>query len=269
LIIARAIKTARHLARTQGGSTWARLRSVTLINHLKSLIWRRDLISRFSFAWLDPRPGSFKHELKQLKHDLQYWMISRIMKFRWGSRRVGIIRARRARRRFQRWLDEINSSNCTIDRGIEFTGRPDGHSYLQVNSGVNLEREITIWISPDAGANPQLVIGEKAFVGRNTYLGVYQPIHIGKHVLIGAYSYIISSNHNIERRDIPINDQGSIGAPIIIEEGAWLGTHVVVLPGVKIGQGAVIGAGSVVTSNVPAWEIWGGVPARFIKLRPE
>jgi acetyltransferase-like isoleucine patch superfamily enzyme len=105
-------------------------------------------------------------------------------------------------------------------------------------------------------------------VGQNTYLGVHLPIQTGKQVMIGAYSHLTSANHCFARRDIPIQEQGFVGAPIVIEDEAWLGTHVVVLPGVKIGKGAMIGAGSVVTKDVPAWEIWGGVPARFIKMRP-
>ncbi|MBV8731891.1 MAG: acyltransferase [Acidobacteriia bacterium] len=106
-------------------------------------------------------------------------------------------------------------------------------------------------------------------MGRHTYLGVYLPISIGDHTIIGAYSYIISANHCFESREIPIQDQGFQGAPITIGEDVWIGTHVVILPGVTIGKGAIIAAGSIVNRNVPAYQIWGGVPARFIKERPE
>ena len=58
--------------------------------------------------------------------------------------------------------------------------------------------------------------------------------------------------------DIAIKDQGFEGAPITIEDDVWLGTHVVVLPGVTIGRGAIVSAGSVVNRDIPAWEIWGG-----------
>ncbi|MBP5973266.1 acyltransferase [Brasilonema sp. CT11] len=109
---------------------------------------------------------------------------------------------------------------------------------------------------------------KQSYIGRNTFIGVFQPITIGEDVLIGAYSYIISGNHCYERRDIPIGAQGFVGAPIVIEDGAWLGTHVVVLPGVTIGKGAIVAAGSVVTKSIPAYEVWGGVPAKFIKNRP-
>ena len=64
---------------------------------------------------------------------------------------------------------------------------------------------------------------------------------------------------------VPIYYQGYIGDPICIEDEVWIGTHVIVLPGVTIGKGAIIAAGSVVNKNVPAYEIWGGSPARFLQ----
>ncbi|MEP1334551.1 MAG: DapH/DapD/GlmU-related protein [Lentilitoribacter sp.] len=56
-------------------------------------------------------------------------------------------------------------------------------------------------------------------------------------------------------------------APIVIEDDVWLGARVTVLPGISIAQGAIIAAGSVVTKPVPAYEIWGGVPARKLGQR--
>lgn len=202
-------------------------------------------------------------------HEVRKFVAQSMMKFPMGNRLVGAIRARNKRRRFESWLHQQNAAGCFVDQRIDFIGRPDGYNYVRIHPGAGLERDITIWISPDAGSQPELILGEKVFIGRDTYLGVYKPIHIGRRVLVGAYCYLISANHNIERRDIPIVEQGFTGAPIVIEDDAWLGTHVVVLPGVTIGRGAVIGASSVVTCDIPAWEIWGGVPARFIKQRPE
>ena len=196
---------------------------------------------------------------------LKHW----IMKSLFGNPLIRVMRASNKASSLQVWLQQHNSSDSFVDPRIEFIGRSDWFNCVRIHSGAGLERDITIWISPDTGAEPELILGEKVFIGRNTYLGVYKPVRIGNCVLIGAYSYLISANHNFERRDIPIREQGFSGAPIVIEDDAWLGTHVVVLPGVTIGRGAVIGAGSVVTCDVPAWQIWGGVPARFIRARPE
>ena len=112
-----------------------------------------------------------------------------------------------------------------------------------------------------------MVTGENVFVGRNTYLGAWKPISIGSDTLIGAYCYIISGNHRFAAPDLPVRMQGYEGAPITIGRNVWLGAHVVVLPGVTIGDNAVVGAGSVVTASVPGAEIWAGVPARRIRGR--
>ncbi|NJM99227.1 MAG: acyltransferase [Phormidesmis sp. RL_2_1] len=107
-----------------------------------------------------------------------------------------------------------------------------------------------------------LNLAENVYCGRNVYIGAYQPISIGQNSLIGAYSYLISGNHPFSDIAVPIRLQGYEGSPITIGSDAWLGCQVVVLPGVTIGDGAVIAAGAVVNKNVPAYEVWGGVPAK-------
>jgi acetyltransferase-like isoleucine patch superfamily enzyme len=196
-------------------------------------------------------------------------LIQTLKSIPWLVRWVRVWRQRQNEKQVSRWIRDHNVKGCAIDKRLTFTGHQDGRKYVHMGESIYMERDVTIWISSFTGADPQLSLGARTYVGQNTYLGVHYPIQTGKSVMIGAYSYIISANHRFARRDIPIQHQGFEGAPIMIEDEAWLGTHVVVLPGVKIGRGAIIGAGSVVTKDVPAWEIWGGVPARFIKVRPE
>jgi acetyltransferase-like isoleucine patch superfamily enzyme len=64
---------------------------------------------------------------------------------------------------------------------------------------------------------------------------------------------------------MPVSEQGYAGDRIEIGNNVWIGAHVVILPGVRIGNGAVIGASSVVRTSVPKGEVWAGVPAKFIK----
>ena len=151
---------------------------------------------------------------------------------------------------------------------IAFKGRSDYADFIQMDGRCMIEPDVVIWISEEVNAEPRLTLGDRAFIAKSAFIGVHLPISIGKNALIGAYCYIISANHCYESREIPIIDQGFTGAPVIIEEDAWLGTHVVVLPGVTIGKGAIVAAGAVVTRSIPAYEIWGGVPARFLKPRP-
>ena len=167
-----------------------------------------------------------------------------------------------------RWRRHLATAHTRLHPTLEISGRQDFEACIELGPGCTIERDVTIWLSADAGAMPRLELGEHVFVGRNTYLGAYQPIRIGAHASIGAYSYFISGNHRYDTREIPIHAQGYAGAPIQVEEDAWISTHVVILPGVRIGRGAIIGAGSVVTKNVGPYEIWAGTPARFLKLRP-
>lgn len=166
------------------------------------------------------------------------------------------------------WLLVVRKKNSEIDDSTEFTGRLP-IDYISIGSQTHINRDVSIWFAPDEAADPLLTIGDDSFVGRNCFFGIYDPIHIGSHVQIAAYCYLVSQNHGYSRRDIPIKHQDFVGAPITIEDDVWLGTHVVVLPGVTIGKGAIVAAGAVVNKDIPPYEIWGGVPAKYLRTRPE
>lgn len=73
----------------------------------------------------------------------------------------------------------------------------------------------------------------------------------------------------IPRRDIPINIQSDCSTgPITISNDVWLGTNVIILKNVNIGEGVVVAAGSVVTKSIPAYELWAGIPAKKVANRP-
>lgn len=86
-------------------------------------------------------------------------------------------------------------------------------------------------------------------------------ITIGDEVFIGPKVNLITINHDPD----PENRNATYGRPIIIEDKVWIGINSTVLPGVRIGYGAIIGAGSVVTKDVPPMTVVAGNPARFIK----
>ncbi|HBK28739.1 MAG TPA: acetyltransferase [Parabacteroides sp.] len=114
-------------------------------------------------------------------------------------------------------------------------------------------------------------IGGGIFIGSGSGLGVngsvHGPLRIGENVMMGPDVTILSQTHNIERTDIPMGKQGMREAEVIIGNDVWIGMRSIIMPGVKIGDGAVIGAGAVVTKDVPDYAIVGGVPARIIKYR--
>jgi acetyltransferase-like isoleucine patch superfamily enzyme len=106
-------------------------------------------------------------------------------------------------------------------------------------------------------------------VGINPYCIIYGHggVEIGNDVLIAAQVTLVSAQHVFERRDTPIRSQGITTKGIRIEDDVWIGAQVIVLDGVHIGRGAVVGAGSVVTRSVSAYQVVAGSPARVVRER--
>jgi acetyltransferase-like isoleucine patch superfamily enzyme len=94
-------------------------------------------------------------------------------------------------------------------------------------------------------------------------------ISIGNDVLIGPYVVINSSEHAHKQLDVPMTSVDHVMAPVRIGDDVWIGAHAVITGGVEIGSGSVIAAGAVVTRDVPAYAIVGGVPASIIGDRRE
>ena len=91
-------------------------------------------------------------------------------------------------------------------------------------------------------------------------------VSIGAHTLIAPGVFITDHEHN-HARGVRLDEQGRRIAPVVIGADVWLGTRAIVLAGVTIGDGAIVGAGAVVTTSVPAFAIVAGVPARRIGER--
>lgn len=115
-------------------------------------------------------------------------------------------------------------------------------------------------------------ISSKLSIDDNSGVGINCTVKgtaiIGKNVMMGPECIIFCSNHCFERTDIPMCEQGfTEDEPCIIGDDVWIGQRVMIMPGVKIGNGVVIAAGAVVTKDVPDYAIVGGVPAKIIRYR--
>jgi len=112
-----------------------------------------------------------------------------------------------------------------------------------------------------------LVVGDNTYIGPHCLLGAGGLITIGRDVALGAYVQLLAENHNFADPARAINEQGVTREGITIEDGCWLGNSVIVLDGVRIGARSVVGAGAVVTRDVPPASVAVGNPARVVKRR--
>jgi galactoside O-acetyltransferase len=122
----------------------------------------------------------------------------------------------------------------------------------------------------------EIVIGDRTFIGGGTKLVAAEKITVGSDVLISWGCTIVDHNShslNFEEREQDVTNWGQQQkdwskvktSEVVIEDKAWIGFNVIVLKGIRIGEGAIIAAGSVVTKNVEPYTIVGGNPAKFIK----
>ena len=98
----------------------------------------------------------------------------------------------------------------------------------------------------------RLTCGRQVSIGRGCQLTCTETITLGDDVLLGPGVLLVSNNHEWTDPDRHIRDQGLRGAPITVGDDVWIAANVVVLPGVTIGTGAVVAAGSIVREDVPA-----------------
>ena len=143
---------------------------------------------------------------------------------------------------------------------IYWSVRMDTPPYRLFSLGQNSVVESYSCINNAVG---DVIIGDHTRIGiHNTIIG---PVTIGSHVNLAQGITVTALNHNFSDTTRRIDEQGISTNPVTIEDDVWIGANAVILPGVTIGQHAVVAAGAVVTADVPANTVVGGVPARIIK----
>ena len=132
--------------------------------------------------------------------------------------------------------------------------------FRQAGQHINIEKGVFF------GSGQLISIGDYSGIGINASLS--GEVTIGSHVMMGPEVMIYTYGHQFDDLEKPMIFQGnSEPKPVRIEDDVWIGARAIILPGVTIGRGSIIGAGSVVTKDVPAYAVMGGNPAKMIRMR--
>lgn len=174
----------------------------------------------------------------------------------------------RPRKLFQSLASRIRALACRL-LGMKINGHvwlaaiewPARPACITLGDGAALDRSVTLLATNDSA---RINIGARCYVNRHTMLDASERIEIGEETMIGPFCYITDHDHGFGRGVAP-GAAPLVSVPTRIGNRCWLGAHVSILKGVTIGDGAVIGAGSVVTKDIPANAVCAGVPARVIR----
>jgi len=147
-----------------------------------------------------------------------------------------------------------------------------GLQYIRVGKDVQISKgiQLTAWYSQEKESDiPEISIGDNCIIRGDSHITAANCIQIGNNLLTGTNVLITDNSHGLSTRkhmclpfsDRPITSKG----PVVIGNNVWLGNNVCVMPNVTIGDGAIIGANSVVTHDIPAYSVAVGLPAKVIK----
>lgn len=135
------------------------------------------------------------------------------------------------------------------------------NNYMEEILGKSLDKSTTVMLPLYIDYGKSVNIGRRCFIQQCCTFFGRGGITIGDDVFIGPKVNLITINHDLD----PDNRSATYGRPIVIEDKVWIGIGATVLPGIRIGYGAIVGSGSVVTKEVPPMTIVAGNPARIIK----
>ena len=140
---------------------------------------------------------------------------------------------------------------------LRFRGWLASHFLGSCGKDLRIGRNVTFY-------NPsQIHFGKNVYIAYSCWINADSKIEIHDEVQLGPFCVIVSSDHKLNLNSFRYTDP--IKLPIKINEGSWLGSHVVVTAGTIIGKGSAIAAGAVVVEDIPANVLAGGIPAKVIK----
>ena len=148
---------------------------------------------------------------------------------------------------------------------VSRNARVSPHALVSGDVRIGPETAVMPHVVIRAGGSREVRIGSHCSL--NPYVCVFGGATIGNHVRIATHVVIVPMQHRFDRTDVPIHGQGVTSQGVVIEDDVWIGMNVSILDGVRVGRGAIVGAGSVVTRDVPPEAIVVGNPARVLRYR--
>ena len=144
---------------------------------------------------------------------------------------------------------------------------------MQFGSNVDIGADARIECFGKQNGGPKLILGNRVHLGRRIHIGAANKVIIGNDVLTGSDVFITDHSHGettYEAMQLPPTQRPLFSKGIVvIEDNVWLGDKVCVLPHVRIGHNSIIGAGAVVTHDIPPYSVACGCPAQVIKSLQE
>ncbi|OKH19905.1 acyltransferase [[Limnothrix rosea] IAM M-220] len=159
-------------------------------------------------------------------------------------------------------------------RGVHLSGYsrlqtieiPRNFDDIEIHENCALDRGVTLLCSGEKTDKPKIQIGAQTYINRHCFFDAAKLIVIGKNCGFGPGCYITDHDHGLDPALAPL-EQELISKETIIGDRVWIGANVTILKGVNIGDDAVVGAGSVVTKDIPAQAIAVGNPAKVLRIK--
>jgi len=155
--------------------------------------------------------------------------------------------------------------SVTLERGVIIDGL--SREGIELRDNVMLGAYTTVQASSLSLVGAGIRFGKNSSCGPYSFIGAGGMITIGENVIMGQHVSLHGENHNFDRVDMPIRNQGVTRKGIVIEDDCWVGANAVFLDGAHVERGCVIAAGAVVRGEFPAYSVVAGVPARVIRSR--
>jgi acetyltransferase-like isoleucine patch superfamily enzyme len=157
-------------------------------------------------------------------------------------------------KRFSQHCNEVESGLSVQGPVVVFGG-----GYIKIGKNLIIRSRPHNQVEIFAGQNARLRIGNDSFINQGVRISCAHEITIGNHCLIADETVILDSDYHAVGT-IPVKT-----SPVVIGDNVWLATRVIVLRGITIGEGSIVGAGSVVTRSIPPFSFAAGSPARVIR----